>query len=175
MPNQLQTPASTACTWAAVSVPIRRTSHASGMVTRPCASKAPGLRKRVATTTSKRDPRTLVVCGTSVTMARSLPSPGTLMTRQDLTFAVIPRSTSQTSPRGGAFNAQHRADQAPKTRHQQPGATARWRVLCRALRWEGAADSLSAEPVAPIGGEDRARQRALGFRGAYGVLCLLFK
>jgi len=47
--------------------PNLRRSRAVAIVTRPWASKAPGLRKDLAITTSKRVPCTLVVCGTSVT------------------------------------------------------------------------------------------------------------
>lgn len=48
---------------------------------------------------SNPDWRTLVVCGTSVTNARSLSVGGTLSTNAGRTFAVMPRSTSHTSPR----------------------------------------------------------------------------
>ena len=48
---------------------------------------------------SNLDPRVLVVCVTTVTSARSSTRAGMLITRQGLTLATIPRSTSQTSPR----------------------------------------------------------------------------
>jgi len=48
---------------------------------------------------SKFDPRALVVWATSVTSARSCKPAGTLKATQGRTFPVIPRSTSQTSPR----------------------------------------------------------------------------
>jgi len=51
--------------------------------------------------TSNREPPALVVCGTSVTKARSASSTGTLSTRQGRVFAARPRSISQTSPRDG--------------------------------------------------------------------------
>jgi hypothetical protein len=53
------------------------------------------------TAASNRDWRGLVVCGTSVTKARSLSSAGMLMTSAGRTFAAMPRSTNQTSPRRG--------------------------------------------------------------------------
>lgn len=69
------------------------------MVTRFCASKTPARRKETDTAASKRDCRGLVVCGTSVTSARSVSSAGMLTTSAGRTFAAMPRSTNQTSPR----------------------------------------------------------------------------
>ena len=66
-----------------------------------CASKTPARRKPTVTSASNCDWRGLVVCGTRVTSARSVSAAGTLMTRAGRTLAVIPRSTSHTSPRRG--------------------------------------------------------------------------
>src|SRR5215813_352438 len=73
------------------------------MVKRFCASNTPFFRKPVLTSTSKRDPLGLVVCGTIVTRARSSSIAGTLRTRQGRILAAKPRSTSHTSPRFGEF------------------------------------------------------------------------
>src|SRR5205807_1969247 len=74
-----------------------------GRVAGLCATKAPGLRNGIGTLISKRDPRSVVVCGMTVMMSRSLSPQGPLRTRAGRTFSIMPRSTSQTSPRLGAF------------------------------------------------------------------------
>ncbi len=51
--------------------------------------------------TSKREPRVLVVCGTSVVSARSASPTETFKIRQGRVLAAMPRSTSHTSPRDG--------------------------------------------------------------------------
>ncbi len=140
-PSQLQTPPSTCRICSALRLPTSRTSHATGTVTSPCASNAPGFKNRTGTTISKFEPRTLVVCGTSVTIDRSLSPGGTLSTRQGRTFAVIPRSTSHTSPRGGAFKFAPHGDQAPETPHLLHVAVDRCWVPCRGFRWAGATGS----------------------------------
>ena len=66
-----------------------------------CVSKTPGLRNDVWVAASNRELRELVVCGTNVTRARSTSSAGMLMTSAGRTFAVMPRSTNQISPRFG--------------------------------------------------------------------------
>lgn len=68
-------------------------------MTRPCASKAPDFRNPTLIAVSNPDSRTLVVCGTSVINARSASVGGTLITNAGRTFAVMPKSTSHTSPR----------------------------------------------------------------------------
>ena len=66
-----ETACSTLAGWSGVSTPTRRIKRCSGTVTRPCESKAPGLRNLTGEETSNREPRTLVVCGTSETRDRS--------------------------------------------------------------------------------------------------------
>ena len=61
--------------------------------------KPPALRNPTVNAVSNLDWRTLVVCGTRVTNARSASVGGTLMTNAGRTFAVMPKSTSHTSPR----------------------------------------------------------------------------
>lgn len=68
-------------------------------MTRLWASNAPALRNATAIAVSNPDCRVLVVCGTNVTNARSASVGGTLRTNAGRTFAVMPKSTSQTSPR----------------------------------------------------------------------------
>jgi hypothetical protein len=63
----------------------------------------PCSKEYIFTATSKRVPRALVVCATAVAKARSSSRTATLKTRQGRTFAAIPRSTRQTSPRSGAI------------------------------------------------------------------------
>src|SRR5262249_30271975 len=64
-------------------------------------SNTPARKKCAFSGTSNLVPRGDVVCVTDVVSARSVSRTGTLSTRQGRTFAVIPRSTSQTSPRSG--------------------------------------------------------------------------
>lgn len=71
------------------------------MVTIFWASNAPERRNPTLIDTSKRDPRVLVVCGTSVASARSASQAGTFKIRQGRVLATMPRSTSHTSPRDG--------------------------------------------------------------------------
>jgi len=67
-----------------------------------CASKTPGFKNRAETDTSKSDPRALVVWVTTVARTRSLgPVPGMLKIKHGRIFAIMPRSTSHTSPRRG--------------------------------------------------------------------------
>src|SRR5215475_5312163 len=89
--------------WSSVRVPSLRASLAFGIVTRFCASNTPFFRKLVLISTSKRDPRWLVVCGTSVTRARSSSCAGMLRKRHGRILAANPMSTSHTSPRFGEF------------------------------------------------------------------------
>jgi len=130
-----------------------------GTVTRLCASKPPGLRNRMGSGTSKRVPRRLVVWGTRVTSARSVSSIGTLRTSAGRTFAVRPKSTSQTSPRSGEFTAVLRRDPARGILHQ-PG-----RAVLRP-RGKGAplvrcAEESPAPPLgAPAPGASRTCQEA---------------
>lgn len=71
-PSQIRTAArSMSANAAAGSVPIRCSSFASGTVTRFCASNAPRFKNGTSLATSKLDARVLVVCGTTVTRARS--------------------------------------------------------------------------------------------------------
>jgi hypothetical protein len=55
------------------------------------------------TAISKGAPRTWVVCGTTVTIARSASPYGTLKTTMGRVLAVAPRSNNQTSPRQGCI------------------------------------------------------------------------
>jgi hypothetical protein len=64
---------------------------------------------------TNRDWRGLVVCGTMVTRARSVSAAGTLTTNAGRTFAAMPRSTSQTSPRRATIIQWTRADRARQT------------------------------------------------------------
>ena len=68
-------------------------------MTSPWASNAPCFRNATGTTASNSVCRVDVVCGTRVISARSVSPIRVLTTRQGRTFAVRPRSTSQTSPR----------------------------------------------------------------------------
>lgn len=102
-------------------VPSCRMRRTVGSVTIPCASNAPGRRKRSGTDTSYRVPRRLVVCGTTVTSARSSSALGAPSTKQGRIFAAKPRSTSQTSPRREPFT-ELRADRTAGTRGRQRGA-----------------------------------------------------
>jgi len=99
MPSQRQTAVSTCPSCCVFICPSLRMNFARGIVTRFCASNAPSRRNPTRTATSYAEPRTAVVCGTSVIRARSL-SPGVrLRTRAGRTFAARPKSTCQTSPR----------------------------------------------------------------------------
>ena len=98
-PSHARTAASTAASCVGESTPNFLSNFARGMVTRFWASNTPARRKRVVLATSKRDPRGLVVCATTVISARSCSATGTLRTRHGLTLAASPRSTHHTSPR----------------------------------------------------------------------------
>src|SRR5437764_3219355 len=67
----------------------------------PCASNAPGRRNKSRAMASNCVPRVDVVCGMSVISARSASPIGALNTKQGRILAVMPRSTSHTSPRTG--------------------------------------------------------------------------
>jgi len=96
-----------------------------GSVTIPCASNAPGRRKRTGTGTSYRMPRRLVVCGTRVSSDRSSSALGAPRTRQGRIFAAKPRSTSQTSPRRAGFTLDSRGDRSLETPSRRPGGDPR--------------------------------------------------
>ena len=102
-PSQWRTALSTGSSCPLDRTPRGRMRRIVGTVTSPCASKAPAFRNGAVTTASNRDCRSAVVCGMSVTNDRSTSSAGTLRTRAGRTFAAMPRSTSQTSPRAGGF------------------------------------------------------------------------
>jgi hypothetical protein len=69
-----------------------------------CGTNAPSFRKETCILTSNCEPRSVVVCKTTVAKARSVSVKGTLRTRTGRTFATMPQSNNQTSPRlGGTF------------------------------------------------------------------------
>src|SRR5437016_10980243 len=69
-----------------------------------CAANASSFRKGTCILTSNREPRSVVVLKTTLAKARSVSVKGTLRTRTGRTFATIPQSNNQTSPRlGGTF------------------------------------------------------------------------
>lgn len=125
-----------------------------------CASKTPGRRKGTDTEASNRDCRGLVVWGTRVTSARSWSSAGTLIATAGRTFAAIPRSTSQTSPRRGTAIKIARADRArrrgdprrrrdrrrPERRVEQARLAARARRRVQNARARKAPRTLRAAP-----------------------------
>jgi hypothetical protein len=74
-----------------------------GTVAGLCTRKAPGLRNGSGMLISNREPRSVVVWGTTVMTTRSFTSQGPLKINAGRTFSTIPRSTSQTSPRFGTF------------------------------------------------------------------------
>lgn len=116
MPSHMHTPPTMAFSCSGESVPSSRIKRTAGTVTIPCASKAPLFRNRTEAATSNRVPRRLVVCGTTVTRARSS-APGTPRIAQGRIFAARPRSTSQTSPRRGGLTPEPRVCRSPETRH----------------------------------------------------------
>jgi len=60
-----------------------------------------GRRKPTVVDTSKREPRVLVVCGSSVASARSASPLETFQIRPGRVLAAMPRSTNHTLPRDG--------------------------------------------------------------------------
>ena len=72
-----------------------------GTVAGFCARKAPGLRNGNGTAISKREARSVVVCGTTVMRSRSSSTQPPLNTSAGRTFSTMPKSTSQISPRLG--------------------------------------------------------------------------
>ena len=121
----------------------RHASQVSALQTHLCewpGERVHAARRLAHQTRIKREPRTLVVCGTSVRIDRSSPTVGTLRTRQGRTFAVIPKSTSHTSPRGGVFNSTPRGGQAPGTRLQRRAEAGHCWVPCKSPQLAGAKD-----------------------------------
>jgi len=63
-----------------------------------CTRNAPGSRNGKHTATSKREPRSVVVCGMNVMRSRSVSPQAPLSTSTGRIFSAMPRSTSQISP-----------------------------------------------------------------------------